>query len=73
MEGPNLFIDQGLPVKFSHFSAGGQFFEQPISLPTRMIVTGPEIGASLNRSKQAQSVMATINLLERNKGQRQTQ
>lgn len=25
MEGPNLFIDQGLPVKFSHFSAGGQF------------------------------------------------
>ena len=42
MEGPNLFIDQGLPVKFSHFSAGGQFFEQPISLPTRMIVTGPE-------------------------------
>ncbi len=42
MEGPNLFIDQGLPVKFSHFSAGGQFFEQPITIPTRMIVTGPD-------------------------------
>ena len=42
MEGPNLFIDQGLPVKFSHFSAGGQFFEQPMTIPTRMIVTGPD-------------------------------
>lgn len=42
MEGPNLFIDQGLPVKFSHFSAGGQFFEQPMTIPTRMIVIGPE-------------------------------
>lgn len=41
MEGPNLFIDQGLPVKFSHFSAGGQFFEQPRTIPTRMIVIGP--------------------------------
>lgn len=39
MEGPNLMIDQGLPVKFSHFEAGGQFFEQPISIPTRMIVS----------------------------------
>ncbi len=42
MEGPNLFIDQGLPVKFSHFSAGGQFFEKAITIPTRMIVSGPE-------------------------------
>lgn len=41
MEGPNPFIDQGLPVKFSHFSAGGQTFEQPMTIPTRMIVIGP--------------------------------
>lgn len=41
MQGPNLFIDQGLPVQFSHFSAGGQFFEQLTTIPTRMIVTGP--------------------------------
>lgn len=39
MEGPHLFIDQGLPVKFSHFWAGGQFYEKPITVPTRMIVT----------------------------------
>lgn len=42
MEGPNPFIDQGLPVKFSHFSAGGQFFEEPMTIPTRMIVIGQE-------------------------------
>lgn len=42
MEGPNLFIDQGLPVRLMHFWAGGQFFEQPTYIPTRMIVTGPE-------------------------------
>lgn len=42
MEGPNLFIDRGLPVRFSHFWAGGQFFEQPTFIPTRMIVTGPD-------------------------------
>lgn len=41
MEGPNPFIDQGLPVKFSHFTTGGQFFEEPITIPTRMIVIGP--------------------------------
>jgi hypothetical protein len=41
-EGPNPFIDQGLPVKFSHFSAGGQRFEQLMTIPTRMIVTGAE-------------------------------
>jgi hypothetical protein len=39
MEGPNLMIDQGLPVKFSHFEAGGQFFTQPMTIPTRMIVS----------------------------------
>lgn len=43
MEGPNLFIDQGLPVQFSHFSAGGQYFEQPMTIPTRMIVLGPPL------------------------------
>ncbi len=42
MNGPNLFIDQGLPVKFSHFQAGGQYFAEPITIPTRMIVIGPE-------------------------------
>lgn len=41
MEGPNLFIDQGLPARFSHFWAGGQFFQQPTFVPTRMIVIGP--------------------------------
>jgi hypothetical protein len=40
MEGPNLFIDQGLPARFSHFWAGGQFFAQPITIPTRLIVIG---------------------------------
>lgn len=42
MEGPNLFIDRGLPVRFSHFWAGGQYFETPMTIPTRMIVTGPD-------------------------------
>lgn len=41
MEGPNLFIDQGLPVKFTHFWAAGQFFDHPTYIPTRMIITGP--------------------------------
>lgn len=41
MEGPNPFIDQGLPLKFSHFSAGGQYFDSPMTIPTRMIVIGP--------------------------------
>lgn len=44
MEGPNPFIDQGLPLKFSHFSAGGAYFAAPIPIPTRMIVFGPEAG-----------------------------
>ena len=42
MNGPNLFIDQGVPVKFSHFQAGGQYFAEPMTIPTRMIVIGPE-------------------------------
>jgi hypothetical protein len=41
MEGPNIFLDRGLPARFSHFSAGGQFFGQPTFIPTRMIVVGP--------------------------------
>jgi hypothetical protein len=40
MDGPNLFIDQGLPVKFSHFWAGGQYFDTLTTIPTRMIVIG---------------------------------
>lgn len=46
MNGPNLFIDQGLPIQFSHFEAGGQFFQEPITIPTRMIVIGPERGGA---------------------------
>jgi hypothetical protein len=42
MEGPNIFIDRGLPVRFSNFWAGGQFFDQPTFIPTRMIVAGPQ-------------------------------
>jgi len=42
MNGPNLFIDQGLPVLFSHFEAGGQYYPEPTTIPTRMIVIGPE-------------------------------
>jgi hypothetical protein len=44
-EGPNPFIDQGLPPLFSHFWAGGQYFEQPVTIPTRMIVIGGEPNA----------------------------
>lgn len=42
MEGPNLLIDQGLPLKFSHFEAGGQFFDRLTTIPTRMIIHGLE-------------------------------
>lgn len=42
MEGPNIFIDRGLPVRFTHFWAGGQYFDQPTFIPTRMLVTGPD-------------------------------
>jgi hypothetical protein len=41
-DGPHPFIDQGLPVLFSHFWAGGQSFTQPTTIPTRMIVIGEE-------------------------------
>ena len=41
-DGPHPFIDQGLPVLFSHFWAGGQFFTQPTTIPTRMIAIGEE-------------------------------
>ncbi|MBW7884172.1 MAG: M23 family metallopeptidase [Caldilineaceae bacterium] len=41
-EGPNPFIDQGLPACFSHFSSGGQYFAKPVTIPTRQIVFGPE-------------------------------
>jgi hypothetical protein len=42
MEGPNLFIDRGLPMKLSHFRAGGQYFQNLTFVPTRMIVEGGE-------------------------------
>jgi hypothetical protein len=42
MEGPNLLIDQGLPAKFSHFSAGGALLTEPVFIPTRMIIFGKE-------------------------------
>jgi hypothetical protein len=41
-EGPHPFIDQGLPPRFSHFWAGGQWFEEPTTIPTRMIVIGAD-------------------------------
>lgn len=41
-EGPNPFIDRGLPVRFSHFEAGGQWFETLTTIPTRMIVSAPD-------------------------------
>jgi hypothetical protein len=41
-EGPNPFIDQGLPMRFSHFEAGGQWFEQLMTIPSRMIVIAPD-------------------------------
>lgn len=46
MEGPNLFIDRGLPVAFTQFWAGGEYFETPTQIPTRMIVHGPARSAS---------------------------
>jgi hypothetical protein len=41
MTGPNLFIDQGLPAQFTNFWAAGQFFDKPVTIPTRLIVIGP--------------------------------
>ncbi len=40
MEGPNPFVDQGIPIKFTHFEAAGQFFDTPTTIPTRMIING---------------------------------
>ncbi len=54
MEGPNPFIDQGLPLKFSHFSAGGQFFDLPTTIPTRMIVIGAAEAKSTSMEKAGQ-------------------
>lgn len=42
MEGPNLFVDQGLPLKFSHFEAAGIVFNDLTVIPTRMIVSSLE-------------------------------
>lgn len=39
MEGPNLFVDQGVPLKFNHFEAAGIAFTEPTVIPTRMIVS----------------------------------
>ncbi len=50
MDGPNLMIDRGLPVRFSHFAAGGEFFDAPTFIPTRMIVTGPPRSAGRKES-----------------------
>ncbi len=44
-EGPNPLIDQGLPMKFSHLSAGGQWFDRLVTIPSRMIVLAPESSA----------------------------
>jgi hypothetical protein len=41
MEGPNLFIDRGLPARFTHFWAGGHYITTPTQIPTRLIVHGP--------------------------------
>jgi hypothetical protein len=37
-DGPTLFVDQGLPVSFSDFSAAGDVMERA-TIPSRMIVT----------------------------------
>jgi hypothetical protein len=42
MEGPHLFIDQGLPARFRNFEAGGAWFSEPTFIPTRLIVFGPD-------------------------------
>lgn len=42
MNGPNLFLDQALPVQFSHFWAGGIYHERATVITTRLIVTGED-------------------------------
>ena len=59
MEGPNIFIDRGLPARFSHFWAAGQFFEQPTFIPTRMIVTGPERSQDANAQASSEQTRAS--------------
>lgn len=51
-EGPNPFIDRGLPMRFSHFEAGGQWFEQLTTIPSRMIVSAPETEEQTMRGEQ---------------------
>lgn len=46
MEGPNVFLDQGLPLKLSHFWAGGQLYTEPTYIPVRMIVHGSDDNAA---------------------------
>jgi hypothetical protein len=46
MEGPNLYIDQGLPLRLRNFTAGGQWYDEPVFIPTRMILHGPPDGAT---------------------------
>lgn len=41
MTGPNIFLDQALPARFSHFRAGGMSHDTPTVIPTRLIVMGP--------------------------------
>ncbi len=48
MDGPNAYLDQGLPARFSHFWAAGRHYTQPTFLPTRMIVHGPANGPADN-------------------------
>lgn len=44
MNGPNLFLDQALPVRLCRFWAGGLWHAESTALPTRMIVRGPARG-----------------------------
>ncbi len=42
MNGPNLYLDQALPAKFSNLWAGGVYFEEPAVITSRLIVRGPD-------------------------------
>ncbi len=41
MNGPNIYLDQALPAKFTQFWAGGVFHREPTVITTRLIVKGP--------------------------------
>lgn len=41
MNGPNLFLDQALPLRLSHFWAGGHYHATAQVIPSRLIVKGP--------------------------------